>query len=128
MDSETLTYILKQGHLDMKTRIERGIWPHPPLKSEDVLSHLVKILETEKWFPHDWEPSIDGKPVKEGGVIEKRSPKEYIYRAQRSSPSNPKVLAEQIEKKFKSAKEVADFYLKHDLELPGDLDGWKVIK
>jgi hypothetical protein len=83
MDPDTLTFLLKQGHLDMKTRVERGIWPHPPLKYDDVLHHLVEIIEKETWFPRVWEPASEGKPVHEGGVIERRSPKKYIYHAQR---------------------------------------------
>jgi hypothetical protein len=37
------------------------------------------------------------------------------------------MLAEETHKEFDSAESVAKHYLKWDLNLPGDLDGWKVI-
>ncbi len=127
MDSETLTLLLRQGHLDMKTRIERGIWPHPPLKYDDVLQHLIKVIEKETWFPRIWEAAVTGKAVKEGGVIERQSPNKYIYHSQRHLASNPYILAEEGHTEFDTAEAIAKHYLKWDLHLPGDLDGWEVI-
>jgi len=37
------------------------------------------------------------------------------------------VLAEQTEKVFSSSQDAARYYLKWDLNLPGDLDGWTVV-
>jgi hypothetical protein len=127
MDSATLTSLLRGEHLDMATRIERGLWPHPPLKLTDVLAHLVAVLQSEKWFPREWKSAEPGKPVWEGGVIERQSSSRYVYRAQRHHPTNPNILAEQTEKVFTSPEDAARFYLKWDLNLPGNLDGWTVV-
>jgi hypothetical protein len=128
MDSETLTFLLRGGHLNVPERIQRGLWPHPPIPFSEVVRRLVEILEAEKWFPTEWQPVRPGESVGEGGVIERQSPSKYIYRAQRHHPLNPTVLAEQTTKNFTSAEDAARFYLKWDLCLPGDLDGWKVVE
>ena len=127
MDSETLTFLLRGGHLNMPERIKRGLWPHPPLKYSEVVRHLARVLESEKWFPHEWKPVISGKPIWEGGVIERKTRWLYVYRTQRHHPIAPNVLAGQAKKIFISPKAAARYYLKWDLHLPGDLDGWKVV-
>jgi hypothetical protein len=127
MDSETLTFLLRGGHLNMPERIERGLWPHPPLKFSDVVRHLAQIIKSEKWFPREWKPAVPGESVWEGGVIERKSQWLYIYRAQKHHPINPNVLAEQTKKIFITPECAARYYLKWDLNLPGDLDGWKVV-
>ena len=111
----------------MPERIERGLWPHPPLKLSDVVRHLARVLESERWFPREWRPASPGEPVWEGGVIERQSPSRYVYRSQRHHPVNPLTVAEQSEKVFTSAKDAAKHYLRWELNLPGDLDGWKVV-
>jgi hypothetical protein len=128
MDSETLTFLLRGGHLTMSERIEKGIWPHPPLKYNDVLRHLTRLIEAENWFPHEWKPAVPGEPVNEHAVIENRSRFSYVYHSQRHHPTNPTLLAEQVAKTFFFSKKIARFYLKWELHLPGDLDGWKVIR
>jgi hypothetical protein len=127
MDSETLTLLLRGKHLNMPERIKRGAWPHSALKFSDLVTHLAKVLESEKWFPREWKPAVPGESVWEGGVIEHQSSSRYVYRAQRHQPINPTVLAEQTEKVFSSAEDAARYYLKWDLNLPGDLDGWTVV-
>jgi len=128
MDSNTLTFLLKGGHLNMPERTELGLWPHPPLKFSDVVRHLAGVLESGKSFPRGWKPAVPGEPVWEGGVIEPKARWLYVYRAQRHHPLNPTGLAEKIEKLFFSSKAAARYYLKWDLSLPGNLDGWKVVR
>jgi hypothetical protein len=127
MNSETLTILLRGEHLNMPERIKRGLWPHPPLRFSDLVVHLSRVLESEKWFPREWKPAVPGESVWEGGVIEHQSSSRYVYRTQRHQPINPAVLAEQTEEVFSSAEDAARYYLKWDLNLPGDLDGWKVV-
>jgi hypothetical protein len=127
MDLETLTLLLHGQHLNIPDRIARGLWPHPPLRFDDVLQHLAGILRREAWFPNPWQPQVPGQLVAEGSVIEKQG-KHYIYRSQRAVPSNPFILAEEFERKFMTAEDAASHYLQWDLRLPGDLDGWKVVK
>jgi hypothetical protein len=128
MDSDTLTFLLRGGHLNMTERTERGLWPHPPLKLSEIVRHLAKILQSEKSFPREWIPAVPGEPVWEGGVIERKARWVYFYRTQRHHALNPTVLAEVAKKIFFSPKSAARHYLKWDMNLPGSLDGWKVIR
>jgi len=86
MDSETLTLLLRGAHVNIPERIERGLWPHPPLRFSDVVQHLANVLESEKWFPREWSSAVPGESVWEGGVIERQSSSKYIYRSQRHHP------------------------------------------
>jgi len=128
MDEETLTMLLRGEHINMPARIERGLWPHPPLRFADVLAHLARLLPQHRWFPREWQPHREGEPVHEGGTIERQKLDRYVYRAARAHPIHPCILAQTTEHVFSSAEAAAAHFLKWDLHLPGDLDGWKVIK
>ena len=110
----------------MPERIHRGIWPHPPLSFSEVLAHLTKLLSQQRWFPREWRPHREGECVHEGGTIERQGLVRYVYRAARAHPAQPQVVAESTERVFCSAEDAARYFLKWDLHLPGDLDGWKV--
>ncbi len=127
MDSETLTFLLRGGHVNMTDRIERGLWPSEPIDFSEVVRHLAGILESEKWFPRQWKPHKENRPIWEGGVIERQSEVRYVYRSQRHLPTDPRSLAENSVLVFSSATEATEYYLKWDLNLPGDLDGWRVL-
>lgn len=111
----------------MSERIEKGIWPHPPLKYSELVDLLVKTLEVENWFPYEWRPT-PGEPIREGGIIEKQSHSKYHYHTYRHSPINPYLLAGQKTIECTTAREAVQHYLYWDLHLPGDLDNWQVIK
>ena len=128
MDEETLTVLLRGEHIDMPERIERGLWPHPPLSFAEVLVHLTKLLHQNRWFPREWRPHLEGKPVNEGGTIERQDVERYVYRANRAHPIQPNILADSTESVFSNAEDAARHFLKWDLHLPGDLDGWKVVE
>jgi len=128
MDSETLNCLLRGDHISVPDRIERRLWPHPPLCLSNVLEVLADIREQERWFPREWYPHMQGQGVYEGRVIERKTPHKYIYRAARALASNPFALAEVTEKVFANSGDAARHYLKWDLHLPGELDGWKVIE
>jgi len=40
MDDKTVLFSLKEGHLNMHQRMEKKIWPHPPL----LMSTLVRVI------------------------------------------------------------------------------------
>jgi hypothetical protein len=128
MDSETLTYLLRGGHIDMPDRVARGLWPHPPLKFEEVLALLTELLEEHEWFPRETHAHREGESVDERGAIQRVSSGRYVYRLSRAHPSEPLVLAQTAEHVFPSARAAAGYFLKWDLNLPGDLDGWKVVE
>jgi len=127
MDSETIIYLLKGGHLSIQERTERGIWPHPPLIFKDLADELVNYLETNKWFPREWVERKNGEIIDNVEVIEKIDDKKFIYRSRAANPHDITTIAAKTEETFHSAKEAAKHYLKNALHLPGSLDKWKVI-
>jgi hypothetical protein len=128
MDDETLTTLLRGGHISMTDRVARGLWPHAPLRFSEILAHLTRLLNQHTWFPYEWRPHREGEPVHEGGVVEHQGLGRYVYRASRAHPIKPHLVVESAECVFSSAEEAARYFLKWDLHLPGDLDGWKVIE
>jgi hypothetical protein len=129
VDHETLLFLLKGGHLSMPDRIARGAWPHAPLSFGDVANYLAAVLERyEGWFPYRWEPPRPGQLVLEGGTIERQENHRYVYRSAAAHPASPTTLNRFVETVLSNAHDAAVHYLKWDLHLPGDLDGWKVVK
>jgi len=128
MDSESLDYLLKGGHYNVPDRIARGIWPHAPLQMTDLVTHVVSALDRERWFPHEWVPRKDGEMIDDVIVIERQTPDRFVVRSRRASVYDLRRIGEQSEKVFSTGAEAARFYLKWELNLPGDLDSWKVIE
>ncbi|WP_152971831.1 hypothetical protein [Desulfatitalea tepidiphila] len=119
MDKDTLTFLLKGGHMNVPDRVAKGIWPHPPLNYNEVRAHLVSLITQTEWFPCDLSKG------KEGVVIQNTG-KNYICHILHYSAFGAPIVSEKREKAFKKPEDAADFYLKWDLYLPGDLDSWKV--
>ncbi len=128
MDSKTLIFLLKGGHINMEERIQKKLWPHPPIPMSLCIKEVVAYLKAEKYFPHPWIARKDGELIDDSITIELISDKEIIYRARAASPSNLTRITAQTEKNFSSAEKAVDYYLKNALNIPGDLDGWKVIE
>ena len=120
MDNESLTLLLRGGHLNMEERRSRGIWPHPPLLYSDVLQHLVGIIEREEWFPCDLSEGREGVVIQNTG-------EKYICHLLCYSAFGPPTVSHKGQKVFATADKAADFYLRNDLRLPGDMDSWQVI-
>lgn len=129
MDDATLLFLLKGGHLNMPDRIARGLWPHPPLTLDAVTDFLAGVLESgEPWFPRQFRPARPGEVVWEGGVIERQATDRYVYRSQAHHPLSPVTLTASGERVFSKARDAAAHFLHWDLNLPGSLDGWRVVK
>ena len=127
MDDEILLFLLRGGHLSMPDRIATGAWPHPPLHFDSVADFLSGVLATaDTWFPYRLEDRQLGEPVREGGTIERKTNQCYVYRNAAAHPGAPSVLNRSVELEFSNAHDAAAHYLRTDLNLPGDLDGWKV--
>jgi hypothetical protein len=124
---EMLTAVLSGTHFSMDERIRRDAWPHPPLLLGDLIAHLARVVESRTWFPRPWSPAEPGSAVSDVTVIERRGPADFVVHFQRSGPSGVTV-AEQGQQAFEKAEQAAAFYLKWELHLPGDLDGWKVVE
>jgi len=128
MDSETLTSLLRGHHLSMPDRIARGLWPHPALHLSEITDHLARVLEHEKWFPMEFVPHQEGRFVDERGSIEKQGADRFVYRCQGSHPVLAATLTRSTERVFSNSHAAAAHYLKWEMNLPGDLDGWKVVE
>ena len=112
----------------MEERFEKNIWPHPPLMLGDLINELVNYFKTNQWFPHEWVERKNGELIDDTVVIEKINENKFVYRARAADPINLKRITAKTEKVFNSAREVSEYYIRHVLNLPGDLDGWKVIE
>ena len=129
IDDETLTFLLKHGHLDRQELLKRGIDSDQPLKYAEVVNHLAKVLQKQEWFPRFWEPEAEGEAIYEGIIVERKLPFLFVCHVQHHSPLNPTLLAGRKSRTFFFARSVARFYLKFDFGIPnGTLDGWEVVR
>jgi hypothetical protein len=126
MEKDIIIRLLKGEHISVQERIEKKIQIHKSLNFEELVDILSEFILANAWFPYPLELSEEGKAVQEAGFIENVGEKGFIYYQQRAYATNPYVVAERIKKNFKSAEDIARFYLKNALHLPGDLDGFRV--
>jgi len=125
--SEMLTALLSGAHFNMEERIQQGAWPHPPLRFHELVAHLANVIESRHWFPQTWHPAEPGALVADLTVIERRAPNDIVVYCQRSGPTGFTVAA-RGERAFRNAADAASFYLATAFHLPGDLDGWRVVR
>lgn len=119
----TLTKMLTQGELSYSERQQLGLVNHPPLKYQDIINHLVNVIDQQGFFPYR-----RSELAREGGTIEQLGPSQYVYVYQRYYADRP-VVAETREVTFCSAREAAEHYVKWDLCLPEQrLCGIRVMK
>jgi hypothetical protein len=128
MDSKTLLYLLKGGHINMEMRLQKKLWPHPPIPMSQCIKEVVACLKAEKYFPHPWMPRKNGELIDDSSALELINDKKIMYRARAASPSDLTRITAQTEKNFSSAEIAVDYYLRNTLYIPGDLDGWEVIE
>jgi len=112
----------------MPDRVARGLWPHSPLRFAQLLAHLTTLLEENEWFPTEWHAHSEGEPVDERATIQRIGSNKYVFRSSRAHPTHPHAVAQTAEHIFTTAQDAARYFLTWDLQLPGDLDGWKVIE
>jgi hypothetical protein len=127
MDTETLLFLLKGGHINSAERIEKGIWPHPPLKLSELISVIVNHLKSNRWFPYPWVEKKNDDLIDDVSVIEKIDKEKFIYYSRSAQPINLSKIGENTKRIFKTAQSAAEYYLRNALRLPGNLDSWKVI-
>ena len=128
MDRANLFFLLKEGHIDMPTRIKRGLWPHPALHLKECIEALSEYLEINKYFPAPWVEKKEGELIGDSVAIERVEKNKFIYHYCFSDPINLHRISEKGEKIFQSSRDAAEYYLRNILHLPGDLDGWKVVE
>jgi hypothetical protein len=127
MDRGTLLFLLKGGHIDMSTRVARKLWPHSPLLLGECIDAILDFLRSNKFFPVPWVEKKNGELIGDLMVIEKIDENNFLCKYRYSNPLNLLKISDVGEKTFKSGYEAVKYYLQHELYLPGDLDGWKVI-
>jgi hypothetical protein len=140
MPPEILTALLRGEHLGAEQREELGLLPEEALRYRDVVAHLAGVISRYDWFPRPWEEHVPGQSVDETIVIQnlrlgagagrRRWPgaPRFVCHARRHAATDPRALVEEAHKRFWSARRAAEFYLHFQLGLPGDLDGWKVVR
>jgi hypothetical protein len=126
MPPDTLTFLLRGGHLNVEERKEKSLWPNERLRYSEVLDHLATLLEHQEWFPRAMPEHKPGDLVYEGTVVQRISPSRFVCHSRRLSVYDLRTLAEESHKEFQSARDAAAFYLKWELNLPGRLDSWVV--
>lgn len=126
LDEATLELLLRGHHIDTADRLACGLVSHPPIELRALVRLVARLVKRDGAFPRPWQPHLPGEPVDERGVIERRGPLRYFYRAQRHHPLAPTVLAETCTRWFPTPSAAARHYLRWELHLPGSLDGWSV--
>jgi hypothetical protein len=128
MSHEILTLLLRGGHLDTARRVALGLLPLEILRYAEVRRHLVRLILQAEWFPRPLEEHVAGEAVDEHIIVQRLAGHRFACHARRAAPLDPTALVEEAHPVFHSARRAADFYLRWELNLPGDLDGWEVRK
>lgn len=120
MPPETLTFLLRGGHLNVEERKAKGLWPNERLRYSEVLDHLAVVIEHEEWFPRMMQADdlfLDAITVQRVG------PNHLVCHG--SKPLRD--FGEQPIYEYRSARKAAAFYLKYELGIPpATLDSWTV--
>jgi len=93
----------------------------------DLIAHILDALEHDPWFPRPWVHRADGELIDDVIVIEKQASNRFVVRSRRASVYDMRKIGEQSEVMFADGEDAARHYLKWELNLPGDLDSWKVV-
>jgi len=127
MPPEILTALLRGEHFTTEERAALGLLPEEVLDYGEVVDHLTSIISNTEWFPREYEAHVPGRCVDERIVIQRLGRHRFVCHARRHLAIRPTVLADEVHRKFWSARRAAKYYLRWERGLPGDLDGWKVV-
>ena len=127
MSQDLAIQIIGGTHFSVPERIEMGLWPHPPIAYEWLLSALAAKLAASQTFPGE---TAAGSRASENLTIENLGDG-FVGRAAVFSPLDPSVVQRLQERKFSKPRDAAAWYLKWQLgiapeRLPARLDGWTV--
>jgi hypothetical protein len=144
---DILTALLSGEHIELERREALGLRPEETLRYADVVAHLAGVISRSEWFPRPWVDHVPGEYVDENIVIQNQSAggraglggaragrrrwpgsPRFVCHARRHAATDPRALVEEAHVPFWSARRAARFYLRFQLGLPGDLDGWKVAR
>jgi len=126
MSADMALQIIAGRHLTIN---ELGLWPHPPVDYDWLVSVLASRLAKTAFFP----PLRPGEPVesRSEALIIENCGGNFVGRAAQLSPLDPSVVQKADERQFSTAREAAAWYLRWQLgispeRLPARLDGWIV--
>ena len=128
MNDEILLNILSGHHYNMVDRRELGVWPHTTISMCRCISVIQKSLLEKKYFPRKYKSPTPGKNVGDVMAIEVVEEGRYILHSHIASQYNLAAISEESHVLYETAESVIREYLKWELGLPGDLDGWKVTE
>jgi len=128
MRPDILTELLAGRHFNMEERAALGLLPHEVLRYAEVRDHLASVISEREWFPREYVAHVPGHAVDERLVIQRLGRHRFVCHASRAQAIAPTVLAEESHRRFWSARKAADHFLRWEHGLPGDLDGWKVVR
>jgi hypothetical protein len=128
MNDEILLNILSGHHYNILDRRELGIWPHTAISMGRCISVIKKSLLEKKYFPRKYKSPEVGRNVGDVMAIEAVEEGRYVLHSHSASQNNLAVISEESHKLYETSESVIREYLKWELGLPGDLDGWKVTE
>lgn len=120
-----MTRLLRGEHIDMEERLRHGLSINEGLLYSEVLEHLARVLESVERFPAAPQEESGENPM-EGVLIHREAQGRFRSFSAHTNPIDPTLVAHRCSRVFDSAVAAAEYYLKWELKLPGDLDGWKV--
>ncbi|MBN1461923.1 MAG: hypothetical protein JXA57_20525 [Armatimonadetes bacterium] len=127
MPPDILTELLAGRHFNMEERKNLGLLPHEVLDYKEVRRHLMGVIAGREWFPRIYVPHEDGQLVHEGVVVQRLGRHRFVCHAEAARAIYPWILGDESHRRFRSARRAADYFLRWEHHLPGDLDGWKVL-
>ena len=117
-----LLILLAGGHIDVPTRESLCINRDTVLKLHDLVKLVVGEVKANGKFPLEYDANIP-----QDGMCVVRRGWRYGCISQRTRADNPTVVAEQCEKSYFLCSSAVKDYLRWNLNLPGRLDGIKVV-
>ena len=117
-----LLILLAGGHIDVPTRDSLCINRDTVLKLHDLVKLVVGEVKANGKFPLEHDANIP-----QDGMCVVRKGWRYSCISLRTRADNPTVVAEQCEKSYFLCSSAVKDYLRWNLNLPGRLDGIKVV-
>lgn len=117
-----LLKLLAGGHVDQRTRKELGIGTNVVLRYNDLVKLLTAEVKAKGKFPFEFDGSIP-----QDGMCIVRKGWHYVIISCRTRADCPMVEAERSESWYFFCASAVRDYMRWNLNLPGSLDGIKVI-
>ena len=117
-----LLKLLAGGHVDLLTRKQAGLDTNVVLRYNDLVKLLTAEVKAKGKFPFEFDDSIP-----QDGMCIVRKGWHYVCMSCRTRADCPMVEAERSESWYFFCASAVRDYMRWNLNLPGSLDGIKVI-